>query len=56
MSGEIDLIETKGKSINSVEIKYKKNRKTPPKSWTEAYPRTNFITNNKDNYLAVILG
>lgn len=52
---EIDLVmESKGK-LSAIEIKWKKKRDLPPKTWTEAYPGSTWESVTKDNYLDKIL-
>ena len=46
---EIDLVEQRDGMLHGTEIKWKKRKKSPPKSWTETYPNSTFRTINKEN-------
>lgn len=48
---EIDLIEEKNGQLFAFEIKWKKERKNPPKIWKETYPNSVWKSINKDNFL-----
>lgn len=48
---EIDLVEEKEGKLFAFEIKWKKERKFPPKIWQKTYPNTVWQSINKDNFL-----
>ncbi len=54
--GEIDFIESLGEDLYGFEVKYSKNRKNAPPTWTKTYPNAKFTTINKDNWLEFVLG
>ena len=47
---EIDLIEQKRTKIYAFEIKYKKERKSPPKLWGNIYPESTFNSISINNF------
>lgn len=51
---EIDMIEEQKGKLFGFEIKWKKNRITPPKDWETAYPDSSFEVIHQDNYLKFI--
>jgi len=52
---EIDYVEDSGGVLNAYEFKWQKENFKKPKSFTEAYPDTNFKLINKDNYLDFLI-
>ena len=52
---EIDLIEVKNEQISAYEIKLKKYKKNPPKSWQNIIKTYTFNTINMDNFHIYIL-
>ncbi len=52
---EIDLVELKDGALNTIEIKWKKNRKIAPKSWSENYPNSIFKSINRENIFDVLV-
>ncbi len=52
---EIDLIEQENNNLQAFEIKYKKFKKYPPKSWKQIFPNVNFTTINFSNFLDYII-
>jgi len=52
---EIDLVVEEGGKLSGYEIKWKKDRVTPPKDWIKNYPQATFEVIQRDNYLNYIL-
>jgi len=52
---EIDLVEDYDGKIFATEIKWQKTRKSPPKSWMNAYPGSKWTSITKDNFLEILL-
>lgn len=48
---EIDLVEEKGEKLFAFEIKWNKEKKSPPKIWSETYPNSQWRSINKDDFL-----
>jgi len=48
---EIDLIEEKNGQLLAMEIKWNKERKSPPKIWQETYPNSQWQSINRENFL-----
>lgn len=48
---EIDLVEEKDGQLHAFEIKWNKEKKSPPKIWRETYPNSTWNSVNKDNFL-----
>lgn len=51
---EIDLVEEQQGKLAGFEVKWKRDRATPPKDWTAAYPDADFQVVNQENYLTFI--
>ena len=52
---EIDYLEESEGQLRSFEIKWKKNKKNPPKDFIENYPNSSFQSINQDNFLTNFL-
>jgi len=53
--GEVDLVETLGKQMHGLEIKYTKKPARPPKTWTDTYPQAKYSVINRENFLEYVL-
>ena len=52
---ELDLIEEQKGQLHGFEFKYAKPKVTPPATFLETYPNSDFQLINKDNYLDFVL-
>ncbi len=52
---EIDWVEQRDGVYHCLEIKWKKLRKSPPKSWVEGYPSHTYQSVNTENFLDFVL-
>ncbi|MCP4652894.1 MAG: ATP-binding protein [Candidatus Omnitrophica bacterium] len=51
---EIDLVEERDGKLFAFEFKWGKTRVKPPKDWVQAYPESEFMVINQENYLDFI--
>ncbi|MCF8037799.1 MAG: DUF4143 domain-containing protein [Desulfohalobiaceae bacterium] len=49
---EIDLIEEGQGQLAAFEVKWSKDRKSPPKDWSTAYPGASYQTIHRENYIS----
>ncbi len=56
LSGEeLNYVEVYDGQLHGFEFKWKKRKKTPPKSWVKSYSRASYQAINKDNFLSFVL-
>ncbi len=51
---EIDLIEEVGGQLTAFEIKWKAERKSPPKAWKKTYPEAAWKSVTRENFLGLL--
>jgi len=51
---EIDLVEEREGKLFAYEFKYSRGSTRPPRAWLNAYPDSEFMTVNRDNYLEFV--